>query len=117
MPPMNEALATWHDFYALLGEASATMIGLLFVAASVGSGVFSQSQRGAVRMFLSASVVQFATILGSCLVVLAPFRHWGRSGTGRGSAGPSRRAAGSGWPTHASPGATLSPMACTAASI
>jgi hypothetical protein len=76
MEPLSQALAPWHDFYTLLGGASATMTGLLFVAASVGSGIFSLDRRGALRMFLSASVVQFACILAGCLIVLAPLPRW-----------------------------------------
>jgi hypothetical protein len=76
MQPLPQALAPWHDFYMLLGAASATMIGLLFVAATVGSGIFSQARRGALRMFLSGSVVQFGCILAGCLAVLAPLQYW-----------------------------------------
>ena len=43
MPSLTDALAHWHEFYTLLGTASATMVGLLFVAATVGSGVFTPS--------------------------------------------------------------------------
>jgi hypothetical protein len=64
----------------LLGEASATMTALLFVAASIGSGIFSQSRRGALRMFLSASVVQFGCILSTSLIVLAPIGRWEQLG-------------------------------------
>ena len=74
MQPLILALAPWHEFYTVLGEASATMTGLLFVAASVGSGIFSEGRRGALRIFLSASVVQFGTILAGCLMVLAPLK-------------------------------------------
>lgn len=70
--PLTEALGHWHDFYALAGEASATMVGLLFVAASVSSGVFSASRRAAQRVFLSASVVNFSSVLAACLVVMSP---------------------------------------------
>jgi hypothetical protein len=66
------ALVPWHDFFSLLGEAAATMTGLLFVAASVGSGIFSANRPGAVRMFLSSSVVHFACILTVCMIALAP---------------------------------------------
>ena len=76
MKPFTESIAPWHDFYTLMGGASATMIGLLFVAASVGSGIFSRSRRGAQRMFLSASVVQFGGILAVSLFVLTPFLGW-----------------------------------------
>ena len=80
MPSLPQALAPWHDFYTLVGEASATLTGLLFVAASLGSAVFSQSSRGALRMFLSASVVQFASILSGSLIVLAPVQRWEQAG-------------------------------------
>jgi hypothetical protein len=76
MPPLAQTLAPWHDFYALPGTASATMVGLLFVAASVAGGVFAQNRSGALRIFLSASVVHFSSILATCLMVLAPVRWW-----------------------------------------
>jgi len=69
---VTQALAPWHEFYSLLGSASATMVGLLFVAASVGTGMFSRNRLGGLRMFLSATVVHFASILAACLIVLAP---------------------------------------------
>ncbi len=69
-----DTLASWHDFYALLGTASATMIALLFVAASVGSGVFTAEKRAPLRVFLSASVLHFSGILAVSLTVLSPLR-------------------------------------------
>jgi hypothetical protein len=76
MPAPTNAVSDWHEFYALLGTASATMIGLLFVAVSVGSGVFSSDRRAPLRIFLSASVFHFGSILAVCLIVLAPVRTW-----------------------------------------
>jgi hypothetical protein len=72
MVPLAEALASWRSFYELLGTASATMIGLLFVAATVGSGSFSMQRRAPLRVFLSASVVHFSGVLAVCLIVMAP---------------------------------------------
>jgi hypothetical protein len=60
----------------LLGTASATLVGLLFVAATVGSGVFSSNRRAPLRVFLSATVVHFSGILAVCLIVLAPLQNW-----------------------------------------
>jgi hypothetical protein len=74
--PLTDALAHWHEFYTLLGTASATLIGLLFVAATVAGGVFSTGRRAPLRVFLSASVVHFSGILAACLVVLIPQRSW-----------------------------------------
>jgi hypothetical protein len=74
MTALTDAMTPWHEFYMLLGTASATMVGLLFVAASVGSGVFTTDRPAALRVFLSASVVHFSSILTASLVVLAPLR-------------------------------------------
>jgi hypothetical protein len=74
VPQLADVAASWRDFYAVLGEASATMVALLFVAASVGSGVFSTDRTAPLRVFLSASVVHLAGILAASLIVLAPFR-------------------------------------------
>jgi hypothetical protein len=75
-PSLTDALDRWHEFYSLLGTASATMVGLLFVGASVSTGVFSSDRRAPLRVFLSATVVNFGLILSACLVVLAPVRSW-----------------------------------------
>jgi hypothetical protein len=71
MSPID-LLHAWQPFYSLLGAASATMVGLLFVAASVGSGAFTSGRRAPLRVFLSASVVNFGATLASSLIVLAP---------------------------------------------
>jgi hypothetical protein len=76
MPALIDALVPWHEFYMLLGTASATMVGLLFVAATVGSGVFTSTRRAPLRVFLSASVVHFSGILAASLIVVAPEQSW-----------------------------------------
>lgn len=60
----------WHEFYTLAGTAGATLVGLMFVAASVGSATWSR--RAALRVFLSATVVHFSSVLCVSLCVLAP---------------------------------------------
>ena len=73
---LTEALSAWSSFYAVLGESAATMVGLLFVAASVGSSRFAGSRASALRMFLSASVVHFTGILAISLIAMAPLHSW-----------------------------------------
>jgi hypothetical protein len=75
-----DPLVLWHEFYSTLGESAATMIALLFVAASIGSGVFRADRRAAQRVFLSASVVHFGGVLAVSLIVLAPIQHNGLFG-------------------------------------
>jgi len=76
MRPLVEVLNQWHEFYMLLGTASATLVGLLFVATTVGSGVFSSGRQAPLRIFLSASVIHFSGIVIVCLVVMAPGQSW-----------------------------------------
>jgi hypothetical protein len=73
---LGDMLTRWHEFYSLVGTASATMVGLLFVAASVGAGAFSGDRRAPLRVFLSSSVVNFSSVLGGCVVLLAPIENW-----------------------------------------
>jgi hypothetical protein len=71
-----ELFHTWHDFYVLVGTASATLVGLMFVAASIGSSVFSERHRIALQAFISPTVVNFAAVLFVCIGVMIPSQTW-----------------------------------------
>jgi hypothetical protein len=74
--PLTDTLGRWHEFYSLAGTASATLVGLLFVAASVASGVFKSDRPAPLRVFMSASIVNFSSVLAACLVLLSPIESW-----------------------------------------
>ncbi len=76
MPSLADTVRPWHDFYVMLGTASATLVGLLFVAASVGSRIFTEDKQYTLRAFLSPSVVHFSSVLVACLIALAPLPGW-----------------------------------------
>jgi hypothetical protein len=76
MPPLRDVMTAWHDLFMLFGAASATLIGLLFVAASVGSNFYTEAKHNALRSFLSPSVVHFACVLAACLIAVCPLRSW-----------------------------------------
>jgi len=67
------ALERWHDFYVLLGTAAATLVGLTFVAASIGVGVLTQDHEAGLKAFITPTLVHFAAILVACLLIIAPF--------------------------------------------
>ena len=69
---MVNQLRDWHDFYILIATASATLIGLMFVAASIGASVFNPDREVPLRAFLTPTVVHFSVILVSCLASMAP---------------------------------------------
>jgi len=71
-----ELFHTWHDFYTLVGTASATLVGLMFVAASIGSSVFSEQHRNALQAFFSPTVVNFVAVLFICIGVMIPSQTW-----------------------------------------
>ena len=77
MPPsVAELFHGWHDFFLLLGTASATLVGLMFVAASIGATVFNEDHRGALQAFITPTVVHFAAVLFACLVNTMPIHSW-----------------------------------------
>ena len=71
-----ELFRTWHDFYLLVGTASATLVGLMFVAATLGASVFTERNRVALQAFISPTVVNFASALFVCIGVMIPSQTW-----------------------------------------
>ena len=75
MHALEDALPHWHEFYTLLGTAAGTLVGLLFVAVTVSAGVFSSDRPAPLRVFLSATVVHFSSLLVVSLILLAPIEN------------------------------------------
>jgi uncharacterized protein (TIGR04206 family) len=72
----TELLHEWHDFFLLVGTASATLVGLVFVAASIGSSIFSEEHRAPLRTFISPTVAHFTAALVTCLLAVMPIQDW-----------------------------------------
>jgi hypothetical protein len=75
-PSLAELLHDWQDFYLLVGTASATLVGLMFVAASIGTGIFNEDHRAGMTAFITPTVVHFAAALFTCLLVTIPTHSW-----------------------------------------
>ena len=71
-PPI-EALAAWHDFFALAGTASVTLIGAMFVVASIGSGFLTSKRASEIRVFLTPTVIHLSAVLVAGALALVPF--------------------------------------------
>jgi hypothetical protein len=65
-------LERWHEFYILLGTAAAALVGLLFVAASIGAGYLSAERASPTRTFTSPIVFHYTYVLFLSLVSLMP---------------------------------------------
>jgi len=71
-------LNNWHEFYALLGTASASLVALLFVAVSIGTSVLTpepESRRNT-STYMSPVVFHYANVLFLCLIALIPTQTW-----------------------------------------
>jgi hypothetical protein len=87
MTSFAELLHEWHDFYLLLGTASATLVGLMFIAASISATVFNEQSRAALGTFITPTVIHFAAVLFACLVVTIPTHSWHSLGLVLGAGG------------------------------
>jgi hypothetical protein len=70
-----EALAEWTAFYALMGGAAATLLGLLFVALSVRLNIFHQRNVEDVRDFAAFTFGTFLVAMTVAGLALAPHGH------------------------------------------
>jgi hypothetical protein len=77
---LDQSLRDWRDFYMLGGGASATLIGLMFVAASISASRFTDKYLEPMRAFFSPTVAHFAAVFFVCLVSVMP----GQSGESLG---------------------------------
>ena len=65
-------LDRWHDFSVRLGTAAATPVGLMFVAASIGIGMFTTDCQDGMRTLLSPTVVAWPVVLAISLIAVLP---------------------------------------------
>jgi len=66
-------LQGWENFFVVAGQAASTLIGLLFVAITLGAG--SSTRRGleTTRAFLTPTLTRFGSVLFDSMVVLPPW--------------------------------------------
>jgi hypothetical protein len=72
-----QALAEWTAFYALMGGAAATLLGLLFVAVSLRLNIFHRREIADVRDFAAFTLGSFLVAIAIAALALAP--HEGRT--------------------------------------
>jgi hypothetical protein len=63
----------WDNFFVMAGSSAATLIGLLFVAITVGTGLSSSGKVQGTRGFVTPTLVHFAGVLFLAFTVLVPW--------------------------------------------
>ena len=69
---LDQTLHDWRDFYVMGGTAAATLVGLMFVFASIGASQLARRNMGAMRAFIAPTVVHFGAALLICLISIMP---------------------------------------------
>jgi hypothetical protein len=75
-PSLADLIEDWHDFDLLVGTAAATLVGLMFVAASIGASIYTEKNRAGMQAFISPTVVHFTSVLVLALLALVPTHEW-----------------------------------------
>jgi hypothetical protein len=63
----------WENFFIVGASAGATLIGLLFVAISLGAGLSTPQGLDATHAFLTPTLILFGGVLFECMAVLPPW--------------------------------------------
>jgi len=80
----------WHDFYAILAMVAGTLIGAMFIVASIGGRRMTQTRAAAVASFVTPTVIHLSVVLIACALLVVPdlsLRTLGMIGVGGGLAG------------------------------
>jgi hypothetical protein len=68
----SSTISSWHDFYMLAGTASATLIGLLFVAASLHLDLIGEAGAATILSLARRTFTRFIMVVVIALTFLVP---------------------------------------------
>ena len=69
---LAQPLQRWHDFYLLVGGAAATLVGLMFVAISLGSRLITERSVPALRVWVHPTLIHFIYVLVIATISMVP---------------------------------------------
>jgi hypothetical protein len=72
MTGFNDALHSWQNFYFMFGGSAATLLGLMFVALSLGTHLVNETTRDSIQAFVSPNLVYFVSALLVAGAMLVP---------------------------------------------
>ncbi len=72
METLGQAIEPWHEFYAAVSAAAATLVGLLFVSLSLNLKLVTGEQHAEIRALAIQTFVNFTYVLIISLIFLIP---------------------------------------------
>ena len=69
----TDILSEWHSFFSLTGQAAVTLMGLVFVAASLGASLAKAgSTASGIRAFVNPTIIHFSAVMVLASLTLIP---------------------------------------------
>ena len=65
-------LGGWHDFYAILAMVAGTLIGAMFIVASISGRTVTPARAAAVAWFVTPTVIHLSVVLFACALLVVP---------------------------------------------
>jgi len=75
-----DLLRAWRDFYVVTATAGASLIGAMFVVASVGVGVLTRERIAGTHAYLTSTVVHMGVVVLASLLTMVPSLEWASFG-------------------------------------
>jgi hypothetical protein len=72
MNAFAQAVESWHDFYHVIGDAAAALMGLLFVSLSLNVGVLTRKENADLRLLAAQAFASFLSTIMFALIFLIP---------------------------------------------
>ena len=70
---LNYIFGQWHAFFGLLGGGAPNLIGLMFVAISVGSKMIKKDNLWQIHIFITPAIVHLLAVISISAIVMVPW--------------------------------------------
>lgn len=65
-------LGGWHDFYAILAMVAGTLLGAMFIVASISGRNMTKTRAAAVASFVTPTVIHLSVVMSACALLVVP---------------------------------------------
>lgn len=65
-------LGDWHDFYAILAMVAGTLLGAMFIVASISGRNMTKTRAAAVASFVTPTVIHLSVVMSACALLVVP---------------------------------------------
>ncbi|MGH6974752.1 MAG: hypothetical protein ACRED7_07035 [Stellaceae bacterium] len=63
---------SWHDFYAILAMVAGTLLGAMFIVASISGRNMNKTRAAAAASFVTPTVIHLSVVMSACALLVMP---------------------------------------------